>query len=905
MSEAFHKFLRDRSGLLGAGARGKTRTRFRVFGLNPGWDDYFALGDDSETLLMAEEIIKGSLIYQVGEAVDEKGALKGWALLEKEGKAVAPDHFFLWARNRQSITGRLWQSWHGGGKPFPTVACIQSNGVEIVAADWFAELNDFKDACEGYVSELATELAQLSREMDAAGQAIRRRLAALQPQVRQVMDAEVQTIQKRLARLAKKASEATGKAANVSDQGLSFAKLADENREELIGYLRIFRERFADYARKGFLGKGPSENLDCQTTRVPGTGRSPQESISFLYQLLMPHLDASVPALFIAPIHGEWLDILVGEPARRDFFCLRAPTSVLPVDRIGTETGAFRAHASAVIDAFAEGRRMPSLFAELPAGPSESSGGRRPVCDPGKGSKGAQRPRDWIRMFLFVTIAVLMSGSVFWSLRSQRTVPAENAAPGAGGDVAKRAQPSGGEIVGVELTNDVEELNVTRQPPFIELVSTNVVGEVGEPMHLVATVRNATKLEWRFQDRCIGTNPVCTLVPQGSEDSGLYQVVAGNEDGAVTRSINVVVIQKPVISLIEPPIEVMLQQGDSREFTVSATGSEPMRYRWFLADSLLAETAIPKFVFPPNGPSLIGDLVVEATSAWGSSGKRKIARISVRRDPAAKPDEFANNYVLLGQPLHLKTKLAGQPSDFRWFKNGGPLKNSSSAEYRSERAAAKDGGRYTVISGVNSETNQVVWIVMTNSIGMNFVWVVPPVLTDGAGAWVGKYEVTQAEFEKVMHSNPAHDLRNPRRPADSVTGNEALQFCQALVENDRDNPDLKRRRYHLPTESQWSAFARGTSLEDSVTSKPPQPKRDRAEVVGSRPPNAQGLYDVRGNLGEWCLGDKSGDLRIRGGSYLDSVEDGQDAALRFDFSESVPADDRRKNVGFRCIMIEE
>src|SRR6266550_6555474 len=98
MNECFDKFLQNRCRLLAAG--GNPSTRFRVFGKNPGWDDYFSLGDDSDALLMVQEFIEGTLS-------DDKGDLDAWALLETEGKAVALDHLFLWTRNKRSIAGRL------------------------------------------------------------------------------------------------------------------------------------------------------------------------------------------------------------------------------------------------------------------------------------------------------------------------------------------------------------------------------------------------------------------------------------------------------------------------------------------------------------------------------------------------------------------------------------------------------------------------------------------------------------------------------------------------------------------------------------------------------------------------------------------------------------------------------
>jgi formylglycine-generating enzyme required for sulfatase activity len=124
--------------------------------------------------------------------------------------------------------------------------------------------------------------------------------------------------------------------------------------------------------------------------------------------------------------------------------------------------------------------------------------------------------------------------------------------------------------------------------------------------------------------------------------------------------------------------------------------------------------------------------------------------------------------------------------------------------------------------------------------------------------YLGKFEVTQAEFAKVMGRNPS-GFRGPRRPVEEVTWTDAQQFCIKL--NTLEN--LPKNTYRLPAEEEWEYACRaGTSTAYYSGSKPADLDRvaetgdnnyRSTRNVGGRPPNALGLYNMHGNVWEWCL----------------------------------------------------
>jgi formylglycine-generating enzyme required for sulfatase activity len=130
--------------------------------------------------------------------------------------------------------------------------------------------------------------------------------------------------------------------------------------------------------------------------------------------------------------------------------------------------------------------------------------------------------------------------------------------------------------------------------------------------------------------------------------------------------------------------------------------------------------------------------------------------------------------------------------------------------------------------------------------------------------YLGQTLVTQAQWRAVMGNNPSHFTGNDRLPVDSVTWLDAMNFCQKLRQN-------TGRAYQLPSEAQWeyacragssTPFSCGETITPAVANYDGNfPYVDAAQgdfrrkttPVGSFPANLFGLYDMHGNLWEWCL----------------------------------------------------
>ena len=146
------------------------------------------------------------------------------------------------------------------------------------------------------------------------------------------------------------------------------------------------------------------------------------------------------------------------------------------------------------------------------------------------------------------------------------------------------------------------------------------------------------------------------------------------------------------------------------------------------------------------------------------------------------------------------------------------------------------------------------------------------IVTISRGFWLGKYEVTQREYQAVMGNNPSYFQGDLDLPAETVSWDDAASYCGKLTARERAAGRLPAGyEYGLPTEAQWeyacragttTATAFGNSLSSTQANYDGNwpynggakgPYVQGTTKVGSYAPNAWGLYDMHGNVWEWCL----------------------------------------------------
>lgn len=220
---------------------------------------------------------------------------------------------------------------------------------------------------------------------------------------------------------------------------------------------------------------------------------------------------------------------------------------------------------------------------------------------------------------------------------------------------------------------------------------------------------------------------------------------------------------------------------------------------------------------------------------------------------------------------------------------------------------------------------------------------------------IGQTEVTQAQWKSVMGNNPSY-FKGDNLPVECVSWDEAMEFCRKLTERERKKGFPEDLKFTLPTEAQWEYACRaGTTTRFSFGNSdkelyrygnfydrsgdtkydaafrekkgwkiPPDTSQDDGFVetapVGRLRPNAWGLYDMHGNVWEWCLdyynprldggenpgrttpgSGEYGSRRVdRGGSWLNGARLCRSALRNYDSPGN-----RSNRLGFRVALVQE
>ena len=289
--------------------------------------------------------------------------------------------------------------------------------------------------------------------------------------------------------------------------------------------------------------------------------------------------------------------------------------------------------------------------------------------------------------------------------------------------------------------------------------------------------------------------------------------------------------------------------------------------------------------------------------------------------------------------------------DFRDFLAFATAYSSTSAKHDLNDSGQVDFLDFLVFArfyGQGVTATRDTTVTLTGDVTMDFVHIDPGTVTMGSpdseeerwadegpqhevtiskGFYLGKYEVTQGQWEAVMGTTPwsgeSNVEENADHPAVYVSWEDAQAFIQKL--NDAAGKEL----YRLPTEAEWEYACRaGTTTrwsfgddesdvgdyawyEDNAWDA----GEPYAHEVGTKLANPWGLYDMHGNVFEWCLdwygsysseaqtdpsGPESGSYRVlRGGSWINTSY-----IVRCSYRPYSHPELRTFNYGFRCARAE-
>ncbi len=203
--------------------------------------------------------------------------------------------------------------------------------------------------------------------------------------------------------------------------------------------------------------------------------------------------------------------------------------------------------------------------------------------------------------------------------------------------------------------------------------------------------------------------------------------------------------------------------------------------------------------------------------------------------------------------------------------------------------------------------------------------------------YMDRYEVTQKAYTEVMGTNPSKS-KGPSRPVERLSWYAAIKYCNARSQRDGLRPcydlqalacDFGADGYRLPTEAEWEYACRAGAAGRYSFGSDPRPlarhawfkaNADKAtHPVGQKRPNSWGLYDMHGNVWEWCndwydegryrqgqekdpRGPASGQERVlRGGSFRSTAERCRSASRHSETPGFADVCFGYEAYGFRCV----
>ena len=186
------------------------------------------------------------------------------------------------------------------------------------------------------------------------------------------------------------------------------------------------------------------------------------------------------------------------------------------------------------------------------------------------------------------------------------------------------------------------------------------------------------------------------------------------------------------------------------------------------------------------------------------------------------------------------------------------------------------------------------------------------------GFYLGKFEVSQFEWMKIMTENPSNKFISEKNPVGSVTWNAANEFCRKLTDLERKAKRLPEGwHYTLPTEAEWEYACRAGTMTpyyfgQEITKQQVNFGTGKPTPVGSLRPNNWGFYDMHGNVWEWVndwmsnftasrkvdpMGPAKGESKVyKGGCFVNNLPYENRSTSRYYRN---PATYKYAHVGFR------
>lgn len=273
------------------------RVHLGVFGKHPGWDDHFDLGIKTYSLALLQR-----MLYGQGIRAEIDG--QTWERLHEDERLPGFDHWFIWLRPTECLIGYLWDSSDGKGRSlYPMIACAHLANLPL---SWCMEhaIPVLKQAVEEF--RTATTSGRVATRAGIALDELRNAAASFNERRCSAGLVGWTGIVPLIATLKANPEWLTPLYAHIMDKLHHCAPGLCNYTSELVV-------------------------LPAHTFRVPAFEGSVSQNLNAWLGFLLAEIDPGIPTLAIMRNKGAWVDLVVGEPMRGDFFLLQAGEKMIPL----------------------------------------------------------------------------------------------------------------------------------------------------------------------------------------------------------------------------------------------------------------------------------------------------------------------------------------------------------------------------------------------------------------------------------------------------------------------------------------------------------------------------------------------------------------------------------------------
>jgi formylglycine-generating enzyme required for sulfatase activity len=432
----------------------------------------------------------------------------------------------------------------------------------------------------------------------------------------------------------------------------------------------------------------------------------------------------------------------------------------------------------------------------------------------------------------------------------------------------------------------------------------SVAVEKGSTQQFSATVNGSNNppqsVNWSVSGGVSGTSisPSGLLILASNETATTLTVRATSTADSAKSGAAVVTVTVPpptVTSVTVSPLSVAVEKGSTQQFSaaVNGTGNPSQSVSWSVSGGVSGTSISPSGLLTIGPNETATTLTVRATSTadFTKSGTAEVrvtasvatlASIAITTPPAKTTYTVGESLDTAGMAV-TATYSDGSTAGVTGYSTRGFDSSAAAASQRvtvsyTEGGVTKTAAFFVTINPVPISPPEMVSILggtfmmgSPDSDWESFSWEKPQHSVTVSSFYMSRYEVTQGEYQAVMGRNPS-SYSGDNLPVESVSWYDAIDYCNALSQREGLTPAYTRsgdnvswnrfaNGYRLPTEAEWEYACRagtttpyytGNSISLSQANYWNDSGSNGPKPVGSYAPNPWGLYDMAGNVWEWC-----------------------------------------------------